>query len=1126
MLKFLLRASAQIGAHVSRSSVFARSLVLGLGTFGAVIAFQTLSQHELKELLAAQSPGQRIEMFKEARENLGEEFGGAAREAWFYKQRAYPMDEIPHGANLEANAAADELEKLNVERRRTGLPNSLNAAGDIDPNASWKALGPQPIRVGQTFGVRNAVSGRVTAIALDPRYDGANNQTVYVGGAQGGVWKSVDNGASWTAITDSLPTQAIGAIAVDPINPNVVWVGTGEANRSGDSYYGAGLFKSTDGGATWNQIVGPVSSFEPKEPVFLNCTFGAISIHPTKPDTIFVSTNVGFHLNAADIVGIVPLGNRGIWRTTDGGKTWINVNPTQNRLDLLGSDVIIDPRNPSRVYLSLVGEGIFRSDNDGNFFTWKELTKGLPPRFDKDGKRTYARIKFSIGPPTTTGSVSTIYAAIAAPNDTMVGIYRSTDAGENWTRFAAPPSGQSNYNLAFGADPNNGGILYYGTNANEAYNGGTLYRSNNAAQSWTDISLGDATGGLHPDSHVAVVSKNNSNIVFTGNDGGIWRTDNALAALPRWINCNNGLSITQFQSVAVDPYNSNAVIGGTQDNGTNAYRGNSVWEHIDDGDGGAVIIDQSNPRVLYHTYFNASFGNGAIIGPVISTNGGDAWEPRGCLPCTEAVKGNFNPRDRVAFYAPMTANTAYGGVNGNVIYFGTNRVYRTNDQGVTWIGIGPSADGFGEYLTRSTRGVVTTIASFPARGGIDPAGEVVWAGTDDGQVRVTDNAHLKEGARWFDVSKGLPNRFVSDIAIDPRNAKRAIATFSGFNRNTPSTPGHIFITDNTGATWTDISGSLPDTPLNSVILDPFKADTFYVGTDLGVFFTTDRGKTWGRLGVGLPRVAILQMRYHLATGSLVIATHGRGVYRLAVNPTGIATVSAASFTGSAITPESIVSSFGTNLASGTVKAEQNPLPTTLGGTRVFVRDSVSNERPASLFFVSPTQVNFQVPAGTASGEAMVTIINGGGQAAIGFMRVNNVAPSVFTYNANGAGVPAGLVLRIRANGSQRYEQLAQWNGSQWQSLPIDVSNTTDQVFLVLFGTGIRYNSGLNTTAVKLSSSSFNLDAPVLYAGRQGTLVGLDQVNVRIPTTANGRGEMTLQLMVEGRMANPVRVQFR
>ncbi|NOT61352.1 MAG: hypothetical protein HOP19_14130, partial [Acidobacteria bacterium] len=239
-----------------------------------------------------------------------------------------------------------------------------------------------------------------------------------------------------------------------------------------------------------------------------------------------------------------------------------------------------------------------------------------------------------------------------------------------------------------------------------------------------------------------------------------------------------------------------------------------------------------------------------------------------------------------------------------------------------------------------------------------------------------------------------------------------------------------------------------------------------------------------------------------------------------------ATVSAASFAGSAITPEAIVSSFGTNLATTTETAKQTPLPTTLGGTRVFVRDSSGVERQAPLFFVSPGQVNFQIPVSTAPGEAMVTIINGGGTASIGFMRVSGVAPSVFTFSATGAGAPAGYVLRVRANGAQVTEPLAQYTGGQWVTLPIDVSNTTEQVFLVLYGTGFRYRSNLNTTSARLNTTGWSLDTPVLYAGAQGSFVGLDQANIRIPSSATGHGEVNLQLTVEGRNANAVRVRFR
>lgn len=1109
-----------------RYSAFARSLVFGLGLVGGLFALGALPDYYGKA---------RAAWLRATIEERGEELRESGqRQAWFYQQRAYPLSEIPVNAQQEALAEWAQVERAQAELVRTG-----RAKLSPEQEIAWTALGPRPIAEGQTFGIRNPVSGRVTAIALDPRYDGVTNKTVYVGGAQGGIWRSTDNGTNWTPLTDQLPSLAVGALAIDPTNPNVMYLGTGEPNRSGDSYYGAGLFKTTDGGASWTQITGPISTTDPKLPVFLNCSFSRIALDPVNPNTLFVATNTGYFLAATTTPGSAPLGNRGLWKSTDGGLNWINVNPTVSRLDRLASDVIVDPRNPRIIYSALTSEGIFRSDTGGDFLTWKLLTKGLPARTDKDGKPIFERVVLALGPPIGSTTNSTLYAAFAGVDDTLLGIYRTVDNGETWTQVATPQKpGQANYNLALAVDPTNGNNLFYGTSANEGYDGGTLWRSLDAGRSWEDISYAVSTTtnganglGLHPDTHVVVVSPNKAGVLFTGNDGGIWRTDNARASGVSWLNLNNTLSITQFQSIALHPYDPNLVIGGTQDNGTNRFSGNPAWTHVDDGDGGFTLIDQADPQVVYHTYFNVqNNGDGAVIGPVISLDGGNTWSTRGCFGCTTPTKGNLNPNDRVAFYAPMALNTGYSGANGNAIYFGTYRVYRSLDRGKTWMGLGEGPDGFGEDLTRG-KGVITALSVYPSRGGIDPMGEVVWTGASDGTISVTNNAHELNKTRFFNVTRApLPNRFVTDIALDPRNPQRAVATFSGFNRATPNAPGHVFLTSNYGALWTDISGNLPDTPVNSVVLDPNKPATIYVGTDIGVFQTSDTGQTWVRLGNGMPQVSVLQLRYQTASGSVVAATHGRGVYRLTINPRPLATVSAASYSNNDLASEGIVAAFGTELATGTESAAKVPLPTTLANTRVYVRDSLGTERPAGLFFAAPGQVNFQLPGGTVPGLATITVINGNGQPALGTFNVNYVKPSLFTANANGSGVPAGVVYRVRANGTTAIEALAQPQGSQFVPVPIDLSTPGEQVFLVLFGTGFRNRSSLAATSAlfaPVSGNSFTpVEGTVTFAQAQGSLVGVDQLNLRVPTSLAGRGEVNLNFYAESKAANPVRVAFK
>ncbi len=266
----------------------------------------------------------------------------------------------------------------------------------------------------------------------------------------------------------------------------------------------------------------------------------------------------------------------------------------------------------------------------------------------------------------------------------------------------------------------------------------------NGGLNWTDISRGDGiSGGLHADTHHIMVSPTNRAMIFTGNDGGIWRTDNALNSTVSWSNLNSTLSITQFQTIALHPTNSNVIIGGTQDNGTNRYDGNSRWRHVRDGDGGSTLIDQSNPEVMYHTFFNQtrSGTSQAQMGPEISFDGGDTWQRRGCFGCQE-VQGNINPTDRVGFYAPMALHSGFTGPSGNVIYFGTHRLYRSSNQGQTWTGLGPSGDGFGADLTKGT-GRLSAIAAFPSLiAGTTPAGEIVWIGTSDGNVQIYKHCRI------------------------------------------------------------------------------------------------------------------------------------------------------------------------------------------------------------------------------------------------------------------------------------------------------------------------------------------------------------------------------------------------
>ena len=1026
---------------------------------------------------------------------------------WFYEQRAYPLQDIPIAARMRALTYLEDDERRLRQLKGAQLDRATRSETAQEP--AWQALGPQPIANGNTGAVQRPTSGRISAVVLDPGYDGVNNRTVYAGAAQGGVWRSVDNGATWTPLIDDQPSLAVGSIAIDPSNPNVIYVGTGEGNGSGDCYYGVGLLKSIDGGATWTQITGPVSAVNPQVPAFLNSSISDITIDPTNTQTVYICTKTAGTYGASGGSGTAPLGQRGVWRSTDGGATWRNLDPANGNFS--ANDLALDPKNPSRVFAGIQAQGVFRSNSGGEPGSWERLAGGLPAT-------GLSRIAFALGPPLPPSTNATIYTAISSATG-LAGLFRTTDNGDNWTKLNDPPNvAQSSYNLTLAVDPVDANIIYFGLV--------NLYRSTDGGQTWVSQMAGNNNGesGLHADQHALAVYPGDRNILFIGNDGGVWRSGNAVASQMGWQNLNQTLNTVQFQSVALHPVDMNFLLGGTQDNGSNRFTGDSAWTRVAGGDGGFALIDQSNPSIVYHSFQNNSQAGTttASFGPRVSFNGGDTWFERGCRNCT-AGPGRMNPTDRVGFYAPMALHTGFTRSPGNVIYWGTHRLYRSTDTGQTWTGLGPSTDGFGQDLAPTT-GRLSAIAAHPRLDNTtSPPGEIVWIGTSNGLVQVTANAGALESAVFTNVVKApLPNRFVTDIALDANSPKRAYVTYSGFSISTPTAPGHVFVTDDMGGNWRDISGNLPDAPVTSIALDPFRADTIYIGSDLGVFQTTDRGATWTRLSNGMPRVATFMVRYQAATRSLIAATHGRGMFRLPL-ASATATVSAASFNRSALAVEGIVSAFGTELSTGTAVAASLPLPKTLAGTTVTIRDVAGNEQQAPLFFVSPSQVNFQIPPGTATGPIAVTITNGVGTVSTGSERVFAVAPSVFTANSNGRGVPAAFVVRVR-NNVQTQTPVAQFNNAtnQFEPAEIDMGPEGDQVVLVLHGTGIRRRTALSAVRVAIGGT----ESQTIYAGEAPGFVGLDQVNAIIPRSLIGRDSVDVVLSVDGVMANTVRIRIK
>ncbi len=732
----------------------------------------------------------------------------------FLEQRAYPLTSVAPDARLKAL----------VQSARMPRTFALTAG-------SWQLVGPAPMRNSYMGGVPIDVSGRVTALAVDPSDTSGN--TVYLGAAQGGVWKTTDGGATWVPLTDKQASLAIGAIALAPSNPKIIYVGTGEPNSGLDCYYGAGILKSTDGGTTWTRL----GANE-----FTGAGISSIVVDPDDPNRVYVASS-------AQVIPGPQFPTTGIFRSTDGGSTW---TPLLGCRGCSASDLVMSPLNKNVLYAAFHGIGIYKSTDGGD--NWTKISSWV--------QFTFRRIELGIGAKNGqdylyAGFHVTIQGQYDGP-----GLFYSKDGGATWSQFPTPYPNyctqQCWYDNVIGVDPNNADVIYVGGSA--AYNfrvspptvKQVFVKHTDGGQSTTWYDLSPQTSGasqtLHPDAHAIAFGPDGS--VWVGTDGGVARSRDGGAT---WEHRNTNLATLQFTGIAVHPTNPNIVFGGMQDNNKAVYSGSgTAWDARDAGDGGFAAIDPFDPKYFYGSRFGISFQRN-------DQGGANPNAPNWMVDWPVKTNG-IDPNDRALFYAPFALDPSTAGV----IYFGTYRLYRTADRGETWTAI--SGD-----LTGSSNGRISAIAVAPSASG------TVYVGSSDGRVHVTANAGT--GNTFVDVTKApLPGRYVTDFAIDPTNDQIAYVTFSGFNTHTPGEPGHVFKTTDRGNTWVDVSGNLPDIPVSSIVLD---GNTLYVGTDTGVYVSTSGGTAWEPFNNGLPLVAVVDLVLFKSgsTKILYAATHGRSVWR-------------------------------------------------------------------------------------------------------------------------------------------------------------------------------------------------------------------------------------------------------
>ncbi len=710
-----------------------------------------------------------------------------------------PGESFRYGPRLKGpkRLPLDELEWLaaqTVERRPVGR---VTAGFGPPPGLDWVSLGPRPILDEYWSGGANA-SGRVSAITVDPR----NAQVAYLAGAQGGVWKTTDGGASWTPLTDDLSSLASGALALDPLNPDVVYYATGEQHYSIDSFYGDGVFRSNDAGASWFKIAsrGDAGSY-----------IARVGIAPDNTDVIYLASNLG------------------LVRTNNGGTTWTVALSAAGRWC---NDLAVDPDKPGVVYATLYQRGVYRSDDYGT--TWTALTNGMPIA-------GFERINLALAP----SNPDVLYASfVDSVTNGLHGMYRTADGGSSWVKLTGTPDylgGQGWYDNALVVHPSDPNTVVAG--GVYPYSGGSygVIRSTNGGASWTDITFGPGGNKIHPDQHFLTYGPDLS--LWVANDGGVWRRPNGGST---WINCNATLSLTQFYTVAQSPADPGFIVGGTQDNGSVRFAGTEVWPQVIAGDGGPVAFRLDNPTEYFTTYVRMNpvykwSTSGAYIGDVTGPWGtaGDRadW-------CTGPLVGDPN--------------------FPNTLYAGTYRVWRTVNGGGSWTAI--SGD-----LTSGT-GVLRAIAPAPG------APNTIYASTSDGRLHVTTDA-----SNWMLRTNGLPpGARLPKIAVDPANAAIAYVIV---DRNAG---GRVYRTIDQGVSWTSLTGSLP------VGLRPFglavdfrtAPPRIHIGTDYGVYVSTDDGANWIKASAGMPDVATYDLALDPSHNLLVAATHGRGIYRTSPDVAG------------------------------------------------------------------------------------------------------------------------------------------------------------------------------------------------------------------------------------------------